>query len=198
MPAEEREAVQKDWSAGKVQVIVATIAFGMGINKVCTAIEEGRGGQRCTRPQAECTKVEYNLISMSFCNAASAARCALRCPFLSPQEPRGVPPGDRPVSPHEGGLWGRSEGAYGGARGGSRRGQGGAHGWNPQIMNITGLRNYKLHFSSRAGRDNREAYCYLFYSYGDAQVCIRPHLVILEGQLGFNVWTATFTFLSTR
>ena len=41
MPAEERETVQRDWSTGKVQVIVATIAFGMGINKV--RINEIRG-----------------------------------------------------------------------------------------------------------------------------------------------------------
>ncbi|GAX85687.1 hypothetical protein CEUSTIGMA_g13102.t1 [Chlamydomonas eustigma] len=33
MSAEDRERVQRDWSMGHVQVIVATIAFGMGINK---------------------------------------------------------------------------------------------------------------------------------------------------------------------
>ncbi|KAG1680402.1 hypothetical protein FOA52_015493 [Chlamydomonas sp. UWO 241] len=33
MSAEDRETVQREWSMGVVQVIVATIAFGMGINK---------------------------------------------------------------------------------------------------------------------------------------------------------------------
>lgn len=30
---EEREAIQQDWTAGNVPIVVATIAFGMGINK---------------------------------------------------------------------------------------------------------------------------------------------------------------------
>jgi len=33
LPAEERERVQSDWTLGRTQVIVATVAFGMGINK---------------------------------------------------------------------------------------------------------------------------------------------------------------------
>ena len=30
---DERERVQQDWTTDKVQIIAATIAFGMGINK---------------------------------------------------------------------------------------------------------------------------------------------------------------------
>ena len=30
---DERERVQQDWTTNKVQIIAATIAFGMGINK---------------------------------------------------------------------------------------------------------------------------------------------------------------------
>lgn len=30
---DERERVQQDWTSDKVQIIAATIAFGMGINK---------------------------------------------------------------------------------------------------------------------------------------------------------------------
>jgi bloom syndrome protein len=33
MPSEERTSVQRDWQAGRYDVIVATIAFGMGIDK---------------------------------------------------------------------------------------------------------------------------------------------------------------------
>ena len=33
LPAEERERVQSNWTLGRTQVIVATVAFGMGINK---------------------------------------------------------------------------------------------------------------------------------------------------------------------
>jgi bloom syndrome protein len=33
MPVQEKTRVQKDWQSGKIQVVVATIAFGMGIDK---------------------------------------------------------------------------------------------------------------------------------------------------------------------
>ena len=33
MPVEEKTRVQKEWQSGKIQVVVATIAFGMGIDK---------------------------------------------------------------------------------------------------------------------------------------------------------------------
>jgi bloom syndrome protein len=33
MDVQDRTNTQKDWTAGRIKVIVATIAFGMGINK---------------------------------------------------------------------------------------------------------------------------------------------------------------------
>jgi bloom syndrome protein len=33
MPPEEKNSTQRDWQSGKLQVVVATIAFGMGIDK---------------------------------------------------------------------------------------------------------------------------------------------------------------------
>lgn len=48
LPPEERERVQSDWTHGRLHVIVATVAFGMGINKADGASEAGaarRGGE---------------------------------------------------------------------------------------------------------------------------------------------------------
>ena len=33
LSAQERERVQREWTSNKTQIIAATIAFGMGINK---------------------------------------------------------------------------------------------------------------------------------------------------------------------
>lgn len=35
MPAQDRERTHRLWSQGRVPCIAATVAFGMGINKVC-------------------------------------------------------------------------------------------------------------------------------------------------------------------
>jgi len=86
LPPDERERVQADWTHGRLHVIVATVAFGMGINKADGEREEReRGcGRRCAPPSFPSDPLSHPLFLPS----------PLRGPLDPAQIAGRLPPGD--------------------------------------------------------------------------------------------------------
>ena len=94
----QREAVHTQWSAGGLQVICATIAFGMGAH-TCFPLPGVLVAHRAAVQQAACPKAPP--AGQGLCSHAAAAMCAPPsrrvCP--SPSSPHGLTACSHPSSP---------------------------------------------------------------------------------------------------
>ena len=62
MPQQDRERTHRQWSQGKIPCICATVAFGMGINKVCQRLWfVGRDGSRALATCEPMTNDTYQI-----------------------------------------------------------------------------------------------------------------------------------------